>query len=282
MKPRVHVVSMLGGDVAVVPHMIGHYRELGVESFVFIRHAESAGDAVYEAAERVVRDAGLSLHHTHVGPWHEDLNAALIEQAMARHPDDWFVVADLDEFQVYDRPLHDLLAWCERRDYDVVEGCYLDRVAADGSFPAVTGGSLWEQFPMAGGLSFPLLGATPTKVVLARGKVKLEIGHHTARDGRAAPHRDVYAQVHHFKWNDTVVERTRIRKSRFESGIWRLTYPAVLSEAIRFLDHVTAHGGRVDVAEPLFMFRECGSGYQDHPGWTDMVRWVHLHWPAGW
>jgi hypothetical protein len=201
---------------------------------------------------------------------------------MARYPDDWFVVADLDEFQVYDRPLADLVAWCDTHGYDYVEGCYLDRVAGDGSFPAVAPGSLWDQFPLAGGISFPLCGATPTKVVLARGRIRLELGHHTAKEGRGVPHRDAYAQVHHFKWNDTVVERTRLRKSRFQTGTWRITYPAVLAETIRFLDHVDAHGGRIDVAEPLFMFHKCGDNYADHPQWTDMIAWVRIHWPAGW
>jgi Glycosyl transferase family 2 len=278
----VRAISMLGGDVAVVPQMIAHYRGLGVESFVLIRHAEHADDPVLHATEQIVRAAGLELHQTHIGPWHEDLNATLIERAMARYPGDWFIVADLDELHVFNRPLAELLDWCDRHGYDAVEGCYLDRVAADGTFPKVTDASLWDQFPLAGGLSFPLLGATPTKVVAARGRVRLDLGHHTARNARPAPHREVYAQVHHFKWNDSVVERTRIRKSRFQSGAWRLTYPSVLSETIRFLDHVAAHDGRIDVAEPLFMFHPCGDRYLDHPQWMEMVRWVHLHWPAGW
>jgi hypothetical protein len=262
--------------------MIEHYRGLGVDEFVLIRHAEDSAAPVFRATEEVVRAAGLELSETRIGPWHEDLNAALIRQVMMRHPDDWFVVADLDELHVYDRPLPDLLRCCEARGYDLVEGCYLDRVAADGSFPQVTRAPIWEQFPLAGGLSFPLLGATPTKVVLARGWVPLRLGHHTAGAGTAAPHREVYAQVHHFKWNDTVVERTRTRKSRFQSGAWRLTYPSVVSETVRFLDHVSAHGGRIDVTEPLFMFHRCGNQYYDHPQWTDLVAWVHQHWPAGW
>jgi hypothetical protein len=163
-----------------------------------------------------------------------------------------------------------------------VEGCFLDRLAADGSFPAVRPGPVWEQFPLAGMISFPLLGATPTKVVLAKGSVQLEIGQHTAKSGRVAPHREVYAQVHHFKWNDSVVERSRRRKQRFESGEWRLVYPSVISEVIRFLDHVAAHDGVVDVAEPLFRFQRCGASFTDYKHWDEAVRHVHLHWPAGW
>jgi hypothetical protein len=273
---------MIGGDVAVVPQMIEHYQRLGVESFMLIRHAEHAGAPVFQAAEEAVRAAGLELYESHVGPWDEDLNATLTERTMARFPDDWFVVADLDELLVLDDSLRDVLAWCDARGYDAVEGCYLDRVALDGGFPKVAVGPLWDQFPLAGNLSFGLLGATPTKVALARGRVRLTLGHHTTVNGHAAPHRDVYAQVHHFKWNDSVVERTRIRKSRFQSGAWRLESPALMSETVRFLDHVAAHDGRIDVTEPVFMFHRCGGGYRDHPRWAELVAWVHMHWPAGW
>ncbi|GAA2848295.1 hypothetical protein GCM10010517_05540 [Streptosporangium fragile] len=278
----VHLVSVLGGDVTVVPQMIEHYRGLGIESFHLVRHAESAGSEVYERTAEIVEEAGLKLARTHVGPWDEDLNSRLIQEAMDERRDDWFVVADLDEFQLYDRPLPDLLAWCEREGYDLVEGCYLDRLGRDGSFPEVLPGPLWEQFPLAGMLSFPLLGATPTKVTAARGGIRLEHGHHRALNGRAVPHREVYAQVHHFKWNDSVVSRMRRRKDKFQSGEWKLVFPTVVGEVLRFLDHLAAHGGRIDVSEPLFMFHPCGDSFADYPHWAEAVRQVHTCWPANW
>ncbi|MGH3821278.1 MAG: hypothetical protein ACRDRA_00295 [Pseudonocardiaceae bacterium] len=279
---NVHLVSMLGGDVTVVPQMIEHYRGLGIESFHLIRHAETAGNEVYEQTGKLVDEAGLELAQTHVGPWDEELNLRLIQEAMVERPGDWFVIADLDEFQLYDRPLLDLLAWCHREGYDLIEGCYLDRLGRDGGFPPALPGSLWEQFPLAGMLSFPLLGATPTKVTAARGGVRLEHGHHRALSGRAAPHHEVYAQVHHFKWNDTVVPRMRLRKEKFQSGEWKVVFPTVVGEVLRFLDHLTAHDGRVDIAEPLFMFHPSGGSFADYPHWAEAVRQVHTCWPANW
>jgi len=279
---NVHLVSVLGGDVAVVPQMIEHYRGLGIESFHLIRHAESAGAEVYAETARVVADAGLELAATHLGPWDEALNSQLIGEAMAARPDDWFVVADLDEFQLYDRPLPELLAWCERAGHELVEGCYLDRLGADGGFPTVGSGSLWDRYPLAGMLSFPLLGATPTKVTVVRGRIRLEHGHHRACSGSVAPHREVYAQVHHFKWIDTVVERLRTRKERFQSGRWEVVFPTVVAEALRFLDHLAAHGGRVDVDEPLFLLHPAGDAFGDYPHWSEAMRQVHTCWPSNW
>lgn len=277
-----HFVSMLGGDVSIVPQTIEHYKTLGVDSFLLIRHVEDRGHPNYEAIGKIADDAGVGLFHTEVGPWDEDLNARLIRKAMDEHPDDWYVIADLDEFQVYDRPVAELTELCDRRGLDYVEGCFLDRVARDGSFPEPGTGSLWKRYPLAGMLSMPLLGGTPTKVVLARGRVRLELGQHTAHGGTPLPHRESYAQVHHFKWTGSVVERMRVRKQRFASGEWKLVYPSVVSEVIRFLDHVQAHEGRIDVDEPFFMFQECGSDFGDYRRWDEVLRRVHLHWPAGW
>jgi hypothetical protein len=279
---NVHLISVIGGDPSVVPHMIQHYRDLGIESFILIRHAESRDSETYARAEAIVRDAGLSFAKTHVGPWDDDLNGRLIEAEMMERPDDWFVIADADEFQVYDRPLTDLVKMCERQQWALVEGCFLDRLARDGTFPSITAAPLWDQFPLAGMISFPLLGATPTKVVLARGRVQLESGHHRAKNGVVAPHRDVYAQVHHFKWNDSVVERMRYRKERFQSGAWKLLFVTVIGEVIRFLDHITAHDGKIDVDEPLFMLEESHRSFDDYPHWTEVKRLVHTCWPAGW
>ncbi|TDC15879.1 hypothetical protein E1265_26060 [Streptomyces sp. 8K308] len=149
------------------------------------------------------------------GPWHEDFNSALLRETMAEHPNDWWVVADLDEFHVYDRPLPDFLAYCEREGYDFVEGAFLDRVAENGELPEVGGlGAvpLWRRYPLAGMLTLPLLGARPTKVTLARGFVELDLGQHRAWTGSGAPVHEIYAQVHHFKWTASV-ERRLTRES---------------------------------------------------------------------
>src|SRR5581483_9624646 len=118
-RPHIHLVSVLGGDVTIVPQMIDHYRALGIESFKFIRHAESTNDAVFEQTAQIVKDAELELAHTHVGPWDEDLNSSLIEAIMADARDDWFVIADLDEFQLYDRPMQELIDYLERQSFDL-------------------------------------------------------------------------------------------------------------------------------------------------------------------
>ena len=260
-----------GGDLAIIPHLIDHYRELGVESFQLVRHAESEGSPEYELAERYARQAGIDLFHTHLGPWDQTLNERLTEYAMSLNPDDWFVVVDQDEFHVYDRALPDLIAMCEAEGYDYVSGCLVDRVAADGEFPTINTSNLWRQFPLAGAVGAHLSRALPLKVGLARDRVRLLSGHHGAADGRGLPHDRSYIQVHHFKWTDSVMERLRTRAHKFESGEWKAEYSEVAKEARMVLSYIESHGGRIDIHDRSLRLQPCGASYGDHPHWKELA-----------
>jgi len=108
--PRLHLVSVVGGgESAMLGHLIAHYRHLGVESFRIIRHAESTAAPEFEAIKHYARAAGVELHRTYIGPLDNDVQGRLMSEAMAERPEDWYILADLDEFHLYDRPLDDLL-----------------------------------------------------------------------------------------------------------------------------------------------------------------------------
>jgi hypothetical protein len=279
-----HFACMMGGgEAGLLPHLVDHYRGLGIESFSLIWHSESAADPWYEVADALVRRAGLTFLHRHIGPYDEDLHQRLIHFAMSQHPDDWYVVADLDELHVYDRPLSELVELCEREGFDHVNGCFVDRVAADGSFPDIGTGPLWRQYPLAGSVSAGLLRALPLKTGIARGSVDLLPGQHGAPTGRGLPRDRGYIQVHHFKWTGSVVARLRRRVERFRDGAASGMHLAIEHEARRFLAHVETHGGRIDTACGRLRLEPCGNGYHDHPRWSEIAdeaqgwRWA-LRW----
>ena len=280
----IHLACLLGGDeVGLLPHLVDHYRGLGIESFQLVWHSESASDPRHELAEAFLRRAGLTFLHRHVGPYDEDLQQRMVRFAMSQNPDDWYVVADLDELQVTDRPLLELVELCEREGYDHVNGCFVDRVATDGSFPDVGSASLWQQYPLAGSVSAGLLRALPLKTTMARGWVDLLPGQHGAPAGRGLPRDRGYVQVHHFKWTGSVVTRLRRRVERFSGGAASGMHMAIAREALTFLEHVERHDGRIDTAFDRFRLEPCGSGYHDHPRWNEIAdeaqgwRWA-LRW----
>jgi glycosyl transferase family 2 len=269
----IRFTGVIGADTTLLPYLLDHYAALGVEHFHVIRHADDPGSPGVAEDVEVMRRSGLTFAAVATGPWHMDLNARLIEAEMRKHPGDWWVVADLDEFHVHDRPLAALVKDCEAGGYDYVDGAFVDRVADGGRLvdPAPGGQpSLWEQYPLAGQLTARLLDGRPTKVVLARGHVELDVGQHMAWTGVPAPHDEMFSQVHHFKWDSTVRARLERRVAEYSAGTWEVLFPEVIEESQEFLTHVREHGGTIDVADERFRFARSGPGFADYPFWDEV------------
>jgi hypothetical protein len=272
LQRNLHLLAVVGGgDSILVRHLIEHYRALGVESFKLIRHAESTADPDYELIAHHANEAGVRLFDTWLGPWDDKMHEVRMASVMARHPDDWFVLVDLDEFHLYDRPIRELIDMCESGGYVLVKGCYVDRLAPDGGFPEVDSSPLWEQYPLGGAITAQLLDAIPLKVGIALGRTLIGGGHHVTLGHTGLPRDVAYIQVHHFKWTGSLIARTRKRIQRYESGAWRLAYDKVLTDAYRLVEHVDGHGGRIDISDPRLCIGEAGSRYGDHPQWADIV-----------
>jgi hypothetical protein len=261
----IHLVTVVGDHVELLALMLAHYRALGIESFSVNVNVRDANDPCVRRVEEIVRAFGTRINSVTAGEWLHGSNRAIYRRAREEFPDDWFVLADCDELQAWPDDLRSVLAWCERRGYDHVEGCFVDRLARDGDFPAYRAGvPLAEQYPLGAHLSYPLAGANPCKVVAAKGRVALGPGQHFADGGTVCPASDVYVPVHHFKWTDGIVERLRRRAaSRARAGdpYW--------DESARVVAHCDANGGRIDLGDPRFLVAPCAPAY---PHWDAVKR----------
>ena len=262
---NVHLVTVAGGCVDALPHMLAHYRGLGIESFFINVQIPAANDPLLDRVEEISRRFGCRIAGVFVGEWLNGTNREIYKRTRETWPDDWFVNADQDELQLYPGDLLDILRDCDRRGYEYVEGCFLDRLARDGSFPAVSAQpSLWQQFPLAGFVSAPILQANPNKIVAAKGRVPLGGGQHYALSGRGCPPEQLYIPVHHFKWIAGILDRLEARASfRRERGdpYWE--------ESQRFVDYCRAHNGRLDVTDGSFYLSEASPAYA---GWEHVKR----------
>jgi hypothetical protein len=254
---NIHLVTVAGAYVKALPFMLEHYRSLGVESFFVNTHLSHDADPVREEVEAITRKFGCGVASVTVGDW-QQVQQGLYARQRELHPDDWFVLADQDELQVYPDLLREVLNECDAQGFDYVRGCFVDRVAADGGFPPITPDRpIWDQFPMGGFLTYPILGGDPRKVVAVRGALPVMRGQHHTLSGRACPARQCYVQVHHFKWVEGLDQRLAQRAAKLRAG-GQMHY----TESARFVQYYNQIGGKLNVDEPALMIAPCDPGYR--------------------
>ena len=266
---RIHLVTVVGASAQWLPHMLAHYRGLGIESFLIHAHLSRPDDPVLPEIRRLTDEFDCEIASTTIGPWTQDVNPALYARSRNCNPNDWFVMADQDELHEYPSDLRATLEECELRGFDYIEGGFLDRLGPDGTFPRVASDrNLWEQFPLGGFLSTPILDANPNKVVASKGHVGIAPGQHWATCGRGCPIDELYVPVHHFKWVEGIPQRLENRAAFYRSigdPLWR--------ESARFADYCRRHHGRIDISDPLLWIAPCSPSY---PHWQTLTSLCRL------
>jgi hypothetical protein len=245
------VVSVIGAvEGALVEEFVSHYRTLGVERFFIGVHLapDTSVDREEETLEALRRSVPGGPAHVSRGPWLAGTNAVVRDRLRSAAGEGWHVVADADEFQQYPAPIPDLLPEYAATSDGVVEGLLFDRVAESGELrrwdPA---GHLDTAYPLGGFFTATVVGGDPRKVVLARSEIRIGSGNHWAPGLRVGPARLPPIPVHHFKWRAGCREYLERRLAGFAAS----GHPEEISmaeECTRTLEHLRAHGGRIDVA----------------------------------
>ncbi len=244
------------GELELLPHLLRHYRRLGVDRILVDIQLPVSEDVHW-------LDPALSLLRNYDAEVVSIDSAAYSgtrkrrEAAVAQHAesDDWIVIADADEFQVYPLLLVDVARQCEDNGYDHVVGRYVDRIACDGELVEPGSNHPARLMPCSAELTANILGGWISKVVMARPYIIVGEGNHEAYYGRRAPESELFAEVHHFKWYRGVLCRNRsmIDSIRRRGGTHYI-------EKIRFENLLRENGGRIPVDVPeLAIHRVRGS-----------------------
>ena len=262
-----HLITTVGGTaVPTLEPMLRYYISLGVKSIFLNLHLRDDSDPIRETVEEIACRCGTPITDIYVGDWQE-----IQQEAYAKprrdYPNDWFLLADSDEFQQYPAPLADIVTECERHNWDHLKGCFLDRLAADGSFPALDDAqSLEDQFPLGAMLTFPVMLGDPRKITLVRGPIYVIHGQHFTYSPMGCPPDIHFIPVHHFKWTVGIPERLVERIERMkQSGV------AHWIESQRFLDFIQASGGKIDLRDERLLIAGCRPTY---PHWDTMKQFV--------
>jgi hypothetical protein len=246
---NIHLVTVVGGYIPLLDCMLCHYRDMGIDSLLVNVQLETYGDELYREVQAVARRYKAEIASVFIGKWNQSLNPYLYRQTMEQAPRDWFVLADCDELQVYPNGLAETISAADQGVFDYIEGFLVDRVAIDGELRKIDSHqSLWEQFALAGLVTYPLLGGNCFKVAAAKGSTRVLAGQHYALRGRAWSRNVDWIAVHHFKWTEGLLERMRSRVRFYKSvgdDLWM--------ESQRLVDYLEQNGGKIDVSDPRFV-----------------------------
>lgn len=280
MGKLVKLCTVWGEKEDMLPHFISHYRHLGVSEFRFILH-DNGGNADFINGMKAALDSYIIEPIIYRGVWNGQIGTGLINKEINKHPDDWFVIADQDELQLYPDPISDIIDELDSEKHDYITGAFIDRLAENGnlrnieSFP-----SIWEQFPYCGFVSFPLARANPHKITMCKGRITLSEGQH----GVVLPNHEypvtspVISQVHHFKWDASVPSRLESRLMQENKGDWNNSYAGYGDEVRRILKYLSVNDNKFSLTEPLFLVDKKPSLDFNYFHW-DKVKEIMSTWP---
>ena len=204
----------------------------------------------------------------------------LYNKIKLEYPDDWWIVADVDEFQIYSKEIKDIVNDCDESGYKFVTGGFIDRIGNNGDFSEIyEHSSIWKQFPMAGFFRYPISNACPNKVTLCKGDVEVSNGqHYVIINGETTwrwqgwnhplryPVEKNFTQVHHFKWDSTCKRRLKdvsdINKEYAFSNEYRIMY-----------NYLKTKKFKIDLNNKDFYFEHLPTfGYEYYKNWKQLTK----------
>ena len=263
----IRFITLIGRPITTLRPLLEHYVGLGVSTFEIFVHDSPRWTSLLPEVSRAADICPQADVRPVSGDWLTVQTEVL--DGMRNHPDDWYIIADQDEFHLYPRNLTEILEEADERGIDHINGCLVDRIAGDGTLPAVDPErSLWEQYPIGAFLTFPVCRGNFRKVAAAKGHVQFtNSGHHDAVSGQPFPITEMLVEVHHFKWVGGLLDYLTARRSP-ESPLG----PLVQREGLRFVEYFRRQGNRIALADPGLLAAGCSPHY---PHW-ETIRKVYL------
>jgi hypothetical protein len=261
----IRLATVIGSRTNILWHFLTYYSDIVDEICVGVYDWNDR--VLFEEVTEIVKQfpkAKIVLRHT-AEKYNWETVTNMYNEIKNQHPEDWWIVADDDEFHEYSDPLEYIIHDCEENGWDLVRGGFIDRIGTGGTFPEIQPEKdIFMQFPLAGFFRYPLSGACPNKVCIMKGHVELTPGQHYAKiDGHTtwkwqgwnhpliAPYKQYNVQVNHFKWDATCGERIRAVANTHKDYAYSEEYRKMYRELAksRF---------KIDITDPRFMVEEVG------------------------
>ena len=276
----IRLVTVTGSRTNTLKHMLNHYKTMVDEMYIVVY--EWDGFSTYDEVCEIVKEFPTAqiIKRATKEKFNWEYVTYLYNQTKMLFPNDWWIVADDDELQIYSKVISDIIKICDESGYEFVTGGFVDRIGKNGTFPEIKEDSnLWELFPMAGFFRYPLSGACPNKVTMCKGYIEVTSGQHYAKvDGQTTwkwqgwnhplrfPTTQNFTQVHHFKWDSTVLDRLQDVanvKSEFSYS----------KEYQTMYDAIKSNNFKIDIYDERFLFEEVKNpSYFYYKNWNKLSK----------
>ena len=254
---KINLVTVVGHNTTLLSHMLKHYQDI-VDDIYVVVYRQNKLDGILEE----VVNLGITPYKVVTEPkFNWERVTELYNEVKQTKPDEWWVVSDDDELHVYPKPLRELITECDENGWEFITGGFLDRIGENGEFPLVTKETnIWESFPLAGFFRYPMSGAMPNKCCVMKGSIDVTPGQHFAVIGdsdtwrergwnhpKRYPIEKGFIQVHHFKWDSTVLERLKeVSETKKDYSYWK--------EYKKMYRAIQLNDWKIDVKKDEFLF----------------------------
>jgi hypothetical protein len=277
----IRLLTVIGHGTTLLPHFIKHYQQYVDEINIAVYETDAFPSLANEVSQIIGNQDNVKIVKVikdRVFDW--DRVTKLYNFIKSQKPNDWWVIADIDELHLYPNDnLHYLVDNCEKYGYQLVRGGFIDRIGDGGEFSEIVPDvSLFDQFPNAGFFRYPMSKACPNKVCVMKGHIEITSGQHYAKIlGQTTwrwqgwnhplinPHS--FVQVHHFKWDSTSIERIQavanLKQEYAYSDEYKLMY-----------DQLRKSRFKIDLNNPEFMFEKSENKFRSYKQWDKLIKTI--------
>jgi hypothetical protein len=277
----IRLLTVIGHGTTLLPHFIKHYQQYVDEINIAVYETDIFPTLANEVSQIIGNQDNVKIVKVikdRVFDW--ERVTKLYNFIKSQKPNDWWVIADIDELHLYPNDnLHYLVDNCEKYGYQLVRGGFIDRIGDGGEFSEIVPDvSLFDQFPNAGFFRYPMSKACPNKVCVMKGHIEITSGQHYAKIlGQTTwrwqgwnhplinPHS--FVQVHHFKWDSTSIERIQavanLKQEYSYSDEYKLMY-----------DQLRKSRFKLDLNNPEFMFEKSENKFRSYKQWDKLIKTI--------
>lgn len=174
------------GGPNVVPHFIQHYLNLGLQTqniYVDLLHDPVLPDVGLQQSLEYFRSVEVDARTILQAYAPELQDRAMVTRlaTMPMDPEDWVIVADMDELFIFDavRNITDIVRAMNAEGATFALGEMLDHVAYGGQLRSIGSSTdIWQQFPLICPIVSHVGGGLPVKVTLHKAFLRSGAGHH--------------------------------------------------------------------------------------------------------